>query len=225
MGPDESSPPITVQGALDALQAERDANWPADRLEANRALRARITTEADRTRFVNVGDVVEPFSLRDVSGGTIELERLLERGPVVLLFFRYEGCPADNVAIPAYRDTLAPELASLGVTLVGVSPQMPEKLVEIQRRHGLEFLVGSDVGAAVIERFGIGFAPTPEEQRDQAAAGADLGETLGDGSWTLPYPTVVVIGQDRIVRFVDVHPDWMVRTESADVIAAVRALS
>ncbi len=37
-------------------------------------------------------------------------------------------------------------------------------------------------------------------------------------------PTVVVIGQDRVVRFADVAPDWMIRTEAEPQIEAVRAL-
>jgi hypothetical protein len=35
---------------------------------------------------------------------------------------------------------------------------------------------------------------------------------------------VVVIDIDGVVRFADVHPDWMVRTEAETVIDAVRAL-
>jgi hypothetical protein len=33
-----------------------------------------------------------------------------------------------------------------------------------------------------------------------------------------------VIGPDRVVRFADVHPDWLVRTEAETVIEAVRPL-
>jgi hypothetical protein len=33
-----------------------------------------------------------------------------------------------------------------------------------------------------------------------------------------------VIDQSRVVRFADVHPDWLVRTEADAVIDAVRPL-
>ena len=36
-------------------------------------------------------------------------------------------------------------------------------------------------------------------------------------------PSVVVIGQRRVVRFADVSPDWPVRTEAPEILAAVRA--
>ena len=37
-------------------------------------------------------------------------------------------------------------------------------------------------------------------------------------------PTVIVIDRHRIVRFVDVSPDWLVRTEAPEVLPLVCAL-
>ncbi|WP_322760634.1 hypothetical protein [Frankia sp. Cr2] len=51
-----------------------------------------------------------------------------------------------------------------------------------------------------------------------------MGATLGTGRWVLPYPTAIVIGSDRVVRFADSHPDWMVRTEAEVLLDAVRSL-
>ena len=41
----------------------------------------------------------------------------------------------------------------------------------------------------------------------------------------LPKPTVVVVDDQGVVRFVDVRPDYTTRTEPADVLAAVAALA
>ena len=66
--------------------------------------------------------------------------------------------------------------------------------------------------------------PDPEAQARALAKGSDLGAELGTGSGSCRCPTVVVIDADRVVRFADVHPDWLVRTEADVVIDAVRAL-
>jgi hypothetical protein len=50
-----------------------------------------------------------------------------------------------------------------------------------------------------------------------------IGDVTGTGTWELPKPTVLVIGTDRVVRFVDVSPDWLVRTEAGPILEAVRA--
>jgi hypothetical protein len=73
-------------------------------------------------------------------------------------------------------------------------------------------------------RVGITFTSSAASQAHARANGTDLGEVLGTGQWELPMPTIVVIGQDRVVRFADVHPDWLVRTEAEAVIEAVRPL-
>jgi peroxiredoxin len=196
---------------------------PAD-LQLNIDQRQLLEDTADRAGFVKAGDVVEPFALPEVLGGTVELERLLAEGPVVLLFFRYEGCPACNIALRYYQTELYPALTALGATLVALSPQVPHRLAAIKNRFGFGFPVVSDTDNGLARRFGITFTASPASQAHARAHGSDLGEVLGTGQWELPMPTIVVIGQDRVVRFADVHPDWLVRTEAEAVIEAVRPL-
>ena len=214
----------TVQDYLDQLQAQRDAEWTQDHLATHATLRQSLEDKADRDRFVKVGDKVAPFVLDEADGGQVVLTELLAEGPVVLLFFRFEGCPACNAAIRGYHETLAGPLRDLGGQLVAISPQAADRLGAIKRRHGLEFLVASDPDAALIDAFGIGFAPDEAGRTQSIAGGTDWGAILGTGDWTLPYPTAVVIGTDGVVRFADIHPNWMIRTQAAAILDAVRAL-
>jgi peroxiredoxin len=48
-----------------------------------------------------------------------------------------------------------------------------------------------------------------------------MGETTGTGTWELPMPAVILIGQGGIIRFADVSPDWLQRTEAEEVFAAL----
>jgi len=216
---------VTVQGNLDKLQAERNASWPADRLAAHEAFRLSLEDAADRAGFVTVGGVVEPFTLPEVDGGIVSLDELLRTGPVVLIFFRFEGWPACDVALPAYRDALFPETERLGAHLVAISPRIPEKLRAIKERHGFEFLVASDPDATLLHAFGIAFGPDEVEQDTRRRSGSDLGEVFGTGRWELPYPTVVVVDSNHVVRFADVHPNWMIRTAATAVVEALRSIS
>ena len=215
----------SVQKNLDALQAWRDTEWTPEHLAEHHAYRQKLQEEADWSRIIQVGDVVAPFVLDEVDGGSVALADLLRTGPAVLIFFRFENCPACNAALPAYRDALAPELARLGVHLLAISPQIPDRLVAIKRRLDLPFPVASDPDASLIRSLGIAFAPTPEEQVERLQLGYDNPAVLGNGRWDLPYPTVVVIDQDYVVRFADAHPNWMVRTEVDTVLDEVRSLT
>jgi peroxiredoxin len=217
-------PGPSVCQLLADLHSYRVRTMPPADLQVNIDQRQLLEDTADRAAFVKAGDVVEPFARPEVHGETIELDRLLAAGPVVLLFFRYEGCPACNIALRYYQTELYPALTALGATLVALSPQVPHRLAAIKNRFGFGFPVVSDTGNALARRFGITFTASPASQAQARAHGSDLGEVLGTGQWELPMPTIVVIGQDRVVRFADVHPDWLVRTEAEAVIEAVRPL-
>jgi peroxiredoxin len=214
----------SVNQLLADLHAYRLQNMDKEDLQANIDQRQLLEDTADRSGFVRAGDVLEPFTLPEVHGGTVELGRLVAGGPAVLLFFRFANCPACNVALRHYQYALYPALADLGVPLVAISPQVPDRLAAIKDRFGFGFPVASDPGYALTRRLGITFTASAAARAHARAKGGDMGEMLGTGQWELPMPTIVVVGPDRVVRFADVHPDWMVRTEAGAVLDAVRAL-
>ncbi len=217
-------PKESVRQILADLHAHRIETTDPAALRINIDQRQTLVETANRDGFVKPGDVVEPFVLQSVDGGELSLDSLLADGPAVLIFFRFAGCPACNLALPYYQRALWPELEKLGASLTAVSPQVPERLVEIKTRHGFGFNVASDIGNALGGRFGILYAFDEASQQASSSKGSWIGEATGTGTWELPMPTLIVIGQDRVVRFADVAPDWMVRTEAEPVIEAVRAL-
>jgi FMN-dependent oxidoreductase (nitrilotriacetate monooxygenase family) len=207
------------------LHAERLATMKPELLQINVNQRKTLVETADRGRFVKTGDRLRSFELPEVDGGTVSLHGLLERGSAVLIFFRFEGCPACNLALSYYQRNLAPGLLDLGATLVAVSPQVPEKLRAIKERHALSYAVASDLGNALGRELGILYTFDEASQKSSLASGRPIGEVTGTGTWELPMPTVLVVSRDRVVRFADVHPDWLVRTEAEPILEAIAALS
>jgi peroxiredoxin len=216
----------SLTARLADLHSERVRTWPPAQLQGNIDTRRHLVETANHAGFIKVGDLVPDFTLPEVDGETLRLSTLLRDGSVVLVFFRFAGCPACNIAIPYYQEALWPGLRQRGAQLVALSPQIPERLVEIKRRHGLEFLVASDVDNGLARNFGVTFQPDEAAQAATLAkGGAAISDTTGASTWELPMPAVIVIDQDRRAQFVDISPDWLVRTEAEPVLAAVDALS
>jgi peroxiredoxin len=212
----------SLHGLLAELHAHRIQTMDPAVLQVNIDQRRTLVETADRARFVKPGETVAPFVLEEVGGKKLTLEGLTAGGPAVLIFFRFAGCPACNITLPYYQRQLYPALKELGAPLVAVSPQAPERLIEIKTRHGLDFQVATDRDNALGRAFGVLYTFDEASQRLSLSKGAGIGEVTGTGTWELPMPTVVVIGRDRVVRFADVSPDWLVRTEAGEIIAAVR---
>jgi peroxiredoxin len=214
----------SVNQLLQNLHAERVATWRPEDLQVNIDQRRRLVDGADVDGFVKVGDVLEPFSVPAVDGSIVELDKLLASGPVVVIFFRFAGCPACNIALPYYQRRLYPELRKLGATLLTLSPQIPDKLLAIKEPHNLEFLVASDLNNELGARFGILYTFDEPSKAAALSRGSAIGDVTGTGTWELPMPTAIVIDGSRVARFVEVSPDWLVRTEAEPLIEVVRGL-
>lgn len=216
--------PQSLNHLLAELHAERVRTWDPAALQVNIDQRQRLVDQAPAQAFVRPGDNLAPFTLFKVEGGELTLDTLLRDGPAVLVFFRFAGCPACNIAIPYYERNLQPALQARGVPLVAVSPQVPERLIEIKQRHALTLQVASDPDNGLARRLGILYSFDDASRKAAEAKGSSIGAVTGTGTWELPQPTVVVIGTDRRVHFAQVSPDWLVRTEAQPIIDAVDAL-
>lgn len=217
----EASVQESLVALLAELHAERERTWEPAALQKNIQQRAQLVQAAENKRFVQTGDLIEDFQLRTLEGGTLSLTQLVANGPAVLVFFRFAGCPACNVAIPYYERNLQPGLQARGVPLVAISPQVPEKLLEIRDRHQLTLQVASDPDNRLGRRLGITFEANEASRQAALAKGRALGEITGTGTWELPQPTALVIGQNRRVSFAEVSPDWLVRSEAPAILQAV----
>ncbi len=200
-----------------ALHAERERTWPAAQLQKNVDTRAELIAGYDPARHIAVGDRLPDFELQEVGGATITRDALPDNG-AVLIFFRFAGCPACNIALPYYQRTLWPALKAQGIALIAISPQVPDRLVDIKTRHDLEFSIASDSDNQFGKALGITFEPQDTPETPPAGW---IGELTGTNSWTLPQPSVLIVDGSGQVRFVEVSPDWLRRTEADTILDAL----
>ena len=58
----------------------------------------------------------------------------------------------------------------------------------------------------------------------QLQLGLDLTAVNADGAVTVPMPTTVIVDNDHVVRWIDVHPDYTTRSEPDQILGAVHSL-
>jgi len=102
---------------------------------------------------LKAGDPAPPFELLDQAGRPVHLSDF--RGRKVLLYFYPKadtpGCTAQSCSI---RDAL-PDLSSLGVAAVGISPDAPEDQKAFDEKYGLGFPLLADLGHSVADAYGV----------------------------------------------------------------------
>jgi peroxiredoxin len=83
--------------------------------------------------------------LPDTHGHVLALKTLLDRGPVVISFYRGGWCPFCNLELRGLQGVL-PEIVQVGASLVAISPQLPGNSLSTEEKNQLTFPVLSDVG-------------------------------------------------------------------------------
>ena len=214
----------TIAEQLPRLRASIDESVPAEVAEIflreQRAL-ASVTPEA----IIEPGARLPDAELLDPHGQSTTLTEALAGRAGVLVFYRGAWCPYCNLALRTYQVALLDELEPRGVQLVAVSPQRPDGSLTMQEKHGLAYPVLSDPGSTLGRAAAIMTQPGAEALAAQLKLGLDLEVVNADGTPAIPMPTTLIVDRDRIVQWVDVHPDYSARSEPEQILAALDALA
>jgi peroxiredoxin len=174
-------------------------------------------------RSLQNGERAPDFTLPDAHRTPVRLGELLQRGPVVLTFYRGGWCPFCNLQLRAYQQML-PSLRERGAELVAVSPQTPDYTLSTVEEKELTFPVLSDVGNRVAALYGLVYTLSDALQSLQKSFGNPIPKFNGDDSWQLPMPGTFVIDRGGVVRLAFVDPDYTRRLEPTLILDAVREI-
>jgi peroxiredoxin len=164
-----------------------------------------------------VGETAPEFTLLDQIDDRVSSHALLERGPLIVSFFRGRWCPFCMMELEAWRD-VAPEVEAAGASLVAISPQTVRHNAFCASQHKLRFPVLADPGLAVAREFGIVYPVSDEQRALFKRVFINLPHLNGDDSWQLPLPATFVLGTGGKVLYALVDADYRRRAEPEEVL-------
>jgi len=183
----------------------------------------RLVDSGIAERSLKVGEKAPDFELPNPKGESVNLHSLLEKGPVVLNFYRGGWCPYCNLELNAYQKHL-PDIEGLGASLVAISPQTPDNSLSTAEKNDLKFDVLSDVGNKTANQFGLVFKLPSELHELYLKFGINIPKANGDDSWEIPMPGTYVIDKDGTVRYAYANADYTKRAEPVEVIAKLEEI-
>ncbi len=101
---------------------------------------------------LEVGDPAPDFTLDDAEGNPVSLHDFRGR-KVVVYFYPAAMTPGCTTQACDFRDSLD-SLAAAGITVLGVSPDRPDKLAEFRDRDALTYPLLSDPDRTALEAYG-----------------------------------------------------------------------
>ncbi|WP_179349797.1 peroxiredoxin-like family protein [Winogradskyella pacifica] len=174
---------------------------------------------------LKIGEKAVDFKLPNPQGELISLSNLLEKGPVIITFYRGSWCPYCNLQLRALQAKLD-DIHKLGATLVAISPEVPDESMTANEINNMEFTVLSDQDAKVASQYGVAWE-VPEFLLDHMRVDRqlDLKKINNGNASVLPIPATFIIGIDGRVIWNYVNVDYRTRSEPDDIIEVLKNLS
>jgi len=169
-------------------------------------------------RCLKEGDYIPEFSLPDAYGNFVSSKSLLNKGPLVLSFYRGSWCTFCNLELSALQQRLS-DIHELGAELVAITPEKADRSLVLLEKNNIKYPILSDSGNKVSKEFKLTF-PVANELRSiyEDVFNLDIPESNGDDSYELPVTATYVVGVDGQIIHAQTSADLTYRMEPAEII-------
>jgi peroxiredoxin len=165
---------------------------------------------------LQVGDVAINFRLPNAAGKDVTLYDELDKGPVILMWYRGGWCPYCNMALHHMQEAL-PDFKKYNANLLAISPEVPDSSISTKEKHELEFEVLSDIDNVIAKQYKVVFQLT-DEVANIYEDGFGLSNYNGNDKGELPLAATYIIGQDKIIKYAFLDADYRNRAEPQDLV-------
>ena len=173
-------------------------------------------------KAINVGDYAPDFSLINAIGKQVTLYDELQKGPVVLVWYRGGWCPYCNLQLQHIQMKLA-EIHQAGGRVIAISPELPDKTMTTKERHSLQFHVLSDTSNEVAGRYKLAYT-VPNYVVDHYDLSSKLNAHNGDNENRLPLAVTYVIARNGVVEYAFLDADYKNRATPEEIITVLTSL-
>ncbi len=166
---------------------------------------------------LKVGDVAPDFSAKDQYGKTINLKQALQKGPVVMLFYRGQWCPYCNKQMSRFSDSLS-MLTAKGASVLAIAAETAENVKKTIEKTKSTFPVVEDQGLVIMKMYKVNFAVDEKTIIKYKGYGIDFDKANGANGANLPVPATYIIGKDGKVKYVFFNTDYRKRASAIDIL-------
>ena len=154
------------------------------------------------------GDKAPDFIGYDQKGQMVDSKKLLEKGPIVLFFYRGKCCSICSRYLNSYQDSLH-MITDQGFSLVAITPESIDNVEQTVKLHNLSFMVIYDCQEKIMKDFDVMFNVT-KEYLDKVIkdTSVDIAKNNGREVAHLPVPATYIVNKYGIIVAVQFDPDF-----------------
>ena len=163
----------------------------------------------DESTGIQVGETAPEINSVDITGKEVNWEQLLEKGSVVVVFYRGSWCPHCNIYLANLQRKLD-QIEDYG-TLVAITPQKPERIEQTINTNNLKFHVVYDENAKYIKQY-KSVSTKRRVSNSRKAKNRDYDNNV------LPVPATYIVNSDGVVTKRHFDENYKRRMDVSDLL-------
>jgi peroxiredoxin len=163
-----------------------------------------------------VNTAAPDFTAPDQNGKSFHLKSMLQKGPVLLVFYRGQWCPYCNKELKSLEDSLV-LITGRGATLVAVTPELGENVSKTIAKTGAKYPILHDEGLKIMKSYDVAYAVDSTWTSRYMKFGVDVAKNNGSNGNNLPVPAVYVIDRKGVIVYRFFEPDFRIRPSVAEM--------
>ena len=167
------------------------------------------------------GTIAPEFTAVDHQGNTVDLKQSLQKGPVVIVFYRGEWCKHCNNYMRNLQDSL-PMITRLGATVIAITPEKNEFIDETVQKTGASFGIIWDKDHQIMDAYKVSFKLKGTKNSIYKVAGINVRKASGSDHRMLPVPATYIVGTDGRIKGGYFNTDYTLRMPVKDILAVLK---
>ena len=177
-----------------------------------------IMNAQEDPKGLSINDTAPDFTAIDQEGKPVNLKQQLEKGPVVLVFYRGYWCPYCNKYLQKLEDSLS-LINGKGASLITITPEKPESIKKTIEKSKASYPVLYDEGLSIMKKYDVAFAVDEKTVDRYKGFGIDFNQVNGSANGAnLPVPAIYIINTDGKIVFRHFDKNYTKRASVADIL-------
>lgn len=169
------------------------------------------------TNALKTGDIFPSFNLPNAKGEVINSLRLLDKGPLVISFYRGGWCPYCNIELKALQNAL-PQIKAKGAQLIAISPERPDNSLTTKEKNELSFEVLTDKDNSFARDLSLVYKLPDSLVALYNKFGLSLDESQGNSNSELPIAATYVIDTNGKIIYHFLKEDYKLRADPSAIL-------
>ncbi len=173
-----------------------------------------------QTLLFKQGDKAPRFTAVSHNGKILDLNKLTQSGPVVLLFYRGYWCPYCNKQLSQLNDSLQ-LLQAKGATVIAVTPEKYESVNKTIAKTKASFEIISDTTNTILKQYGVNFTVEDKTIEKYKTYGVDFTAVNANTQNTLPVPAMFIIDKDGKFSYLYFNKNYTKRPSVKELLESL----